>query len=399
MSQINKMNSLLEEVTQNDLFKLFKVNIIRECTVWEFAAKCRMNQCPIDEEQKLGNNTHYKTFLVDKTLTRKDEEFTNHIPIEEYSDAHNGEQWIVDELMDDEGIYVDLLKNPEKFSGYNGSNIWFELYENNLKTLKFPNKGPHERFLFKIISGLQSSINMHISRYYLDDLENVEDVEQANFYHNYQIYYDRIGKYPTRIRNLYYLYVYVLHTIDILSPLLPKYTYDTESQHKNLVLQNRMVWFGHYINGLLDPELIESDLYLNITKPEFVGIIKPKFENITDLLDCIGCNICKLNAKVQFTGLAAMFKVIFTLDDKALITENELTGLINLVHRLSNSIKWYREYREYEDKDAFIKTIIFACLIALAIIMFIIAVILCFIKSKPKTDEDVPLRNPGQQQS
>lgn len=96
-------------------------------------------------------------------------------------------------------------------------------------------------------------------------------------------------------------------------------------------------------------------------------VIKSQFKNITELLDCIGCNICKVNGKVQFTGLAAMFKVVFPEDEKIMVTENELAGLFNLIHRLSNSIKWYKEWRQYEKRQAFYKTVMFAVLLAFAV--------------------------------
>lgn len=389
---------MLDQVTQNELFKLFKVDLLNVWEFWADNAKCRLNQCPIDEEQKLGNSTHIKTYIVDKSLTRQDEDFTNHIPIEHYNSTHNGEEWMMDEHLSEEGIYVDLRKNPERFSGYNGSIIWEELYQGNLAHMNFSKPGVHEQFLYRIISGVQVNINMHISHYYLDDIEEVSEMANANFYQNYQIYYERIGAHPDRIQNLFYTYVFLIHTIDTLSDLLPKYTYDTESKPLNENIQNKMVWFGHYINGLLDPELIESDLFINISKSEFVDVIKPKFQNITMLLDWIGWNICKLNAKLQFTGLAAMFKILFSKDGTALITENELTGLMNLAHRLSNSIKWYREYRKYEEQESFYKTILFAALVALTVIVLIIAIFLLFYKRKAK-DESEPLRDPNQPMS
>ena len=280
-----KINSLMREVTSAEFFKIFRVSLARPCDFWDHNAKCRLNQCPIEEEQKLGNNTHIKTYVVNKSLTQKDYEFTNHIKIGEYNETHNGEEWIYDEHLDEDGIFVDLQKNPERFSGYNGSIIWNELYAENLAKLKFPTKGAHSEFLYRIISGVHVNINMHISKFYLDEIDLVEEVDKSVFYENYEIFYERIGKFPDRIKNLFYTYVFLLHAVDELNTFLPKYTYDTESQHANSVLQNKMVWFGHYINGLLDPELIESNLFLSIKEGDFRNIVKPQFHNITKLLD------------------------------------------------------------------------------------------------------------------
>lgn len=208
-----KMNSVLSTLTQTEFFKIFRVNLYRPCEFWSQSAKCRINQCPIEEEDALGNATHIKTYLVDKTLTKEDTEFTKHIRVEEYNDTHSGEQWIFDEHTDSEGIFVDLLKNPERYSGYNGSSIWHEVYEENLNKMKFATPGPHEQLLYKIVSGVHVNVNMHISRYYLDDIEEVYDPDEIgtdHFYRNYEIYYERIGKHPDRIQNLFYTYVFLI---------------------------------------------------------------------------------------------------------------------------------------------------------------------------------------------
>lgn len=262
---------------------------------WGKSQKCRLNSCPIEETQKLGNSSHVKTYTynpnyppVDKNLTKEDVEFTKHISLKEYNEEHNGETWIFDEHLDEDGIFVDLTKNPERYSGYNGSSIWHEIYEENIFKTQYPSKGAHEDLLYRIISGIQVNVNMHISKFYLEGIDDIEDVEQALFYENYDIFYNRIGQHPSRIKNLFYAYMLVLHTLDNLKELLPKYIYDTVSKQNNYLVQNRMLWVGHYINSLIDPELITSDLFLNISQADLKNIIKPKFENITSILDCIG---------------------------------------------------------------------------------------------------------------
>ena len=105
-----------------------------------------------------------------------------------------------------------------------------------------------------------------------------------------------------------------------------------------------------------------------------------------------------MNAKLQFTGLSAMFKVLFPMEEEIILTENELVGLINTVFRLSNTIKWYNEYLNYEQKESFFKTIIFSILLALVIILFIVAIYLFVTSAKKSSTEDtVPLRNGNQQ--
>lgn len=283
--QNHKINTLLTALTETEYFRIFRVNLARDCPFWSRSGKCRLNQCPIEEEDREDRVTHVGIHLVDRTLTPEDKEFTKHIPIEEYSDDHNGERWIADEHLDTDGVFVDLIKNPERYSGYNGSEIWHELWQENILKLQFPTHGNHEDFLYRIVSGVQVNINSHISHYYLEDLEHAHDVQLEDFQPNYSIFYERIGKHPDRIKNLFYLYAFLLHTTDVMKDSLPYYVYYKDNQLENDKMQNRMKWLGHYINGLLDPESIESGMFDNISRREFTDYLKPAFINTTTVLE------------------------------------------------------------------------------------------------------------------
>lgn len=51
-----------------------------------------------------------------------------------------------------------------------------------------------------------------------------------------------------------------------------------------------------------------------ILKEEF----KDHFRNVTRIMDCVGCDKCRLWGKVQTTGLATALKILFEMDEKAL---------------------------------------------------------------------------------
>lgn len=275
------INSLLSSLMTTKYFRIFKVNLLRECEFFNQSGKCRLNQCPIYEEEA-ENVTHIKTYLVNETLDPKTQEFTKHIPVDAY--VGNGEDWIADEHLDEEGVFVDLSKNPERYSGYNGSHIWYEVYE-GLKNLNFSTHGVHENFLYKIVSGIHVNINMHISHYFLEDIDTREDVKLIDYQPKYDIFYERVGKHPERIQNLFFTYVLLIDALSKIKVNLPHYTYYTYDEAKNMRIQNRMKWFGHYISGILDPGKIKQGLFDEISQEEFISTIKPVFRNITDLFE------------------------------------------------------------------------------------------------------------------
>jgi hypothetical protein len=43
-----------------------------------------------------------------------------------------------------------------------------------------------------------------------------------------------------------------------------------------------------------------------------MALMKSKFMNISNILDCISCEKCRLNGKVQIKGLGTAMKLLFT---------------------------------------------------------------------------------------
>lgn len=81
---------------------------------------------------------------------------------------------------------------------------------------------------------------------------------------------------------------------------------------------------------------------------------------------------------MQFTGLAAMLRVLLHENNEVFLTENELKGLVNLMHRVSDSVKWYKEFRESEDRHKTIMIILFCLLSVLAVVLIAIGfLVLC----------------------
>lgn len=90
--------------------------------------------------------------------------------------------------------------------------------------------------------------------------------------------------------------------------------------------------------------------------PQLKEQLQVHFQNITSIMDCVGCEKCKLWGKLQFLGVATALKILFASDDcfreglaptqvlGALNLErNEVIALINLLTKLAHSVETYRE--------------------------------------------------------
>lgn len=72
------------------------------------------------------------------------------------------------------------------------------------------------------------------------------------------------------------------------------------------------------------------------------------------MFDCIGCDKCRFNGKVQIKGLGTAMKILFSNPDKAVnkLTKIEIISLINLLNKLSESIEYYENFLDSEsDQD------------------------------------------------
>jgi hypothetical protein len=76
---------------------------------------------------------------------------------------------------------------------------------------------------------------------------------------------------------------------------------------------------------------------------ELLSEIQLKFYNISRIMDCISCDKCRLNGKVQVRGLATALKALFLPDSKKTevlkqINNQEIVSIVQLLSKLSESL-------------------------------------------------------------
>jgi ERO1-like protein alpha len=100
----------------------------------------------------------------------------------------------------------------------------------------------------------------------------------------------------------------------------------------------------------------EGRLWKGSDGPELKQRLQQTFQNITRIMDCVGCEKCKLWGKLQTLGLATALKILFHSADCGAelptsgvevegleLERNEVIALINLLERFSSSIGYYHE--------------------------------------------------------
>ena len=89
---------------------------------------------------------------------------------------------------------------------------------------------------------------------------------------------------------------------------------------------------------------------LQTLKEEF----KSHFRNVSRIMDCVGCDKCRLWGKTQITGLATGLKILFSFDDEVTsssksdfsLKRSEIVAFMWTIHRFSESLAAVEEFRE-----------------------------------------------------
>ncbi|XP_075586321.1 endoplasmic reticulum oxidoreductin-1-like protein isoform X2 [Dermatophagoides farinae] len=333
-------------------FKFVKFNLKRHCFLWPDTFSCTKIGCNI----KFCDRSELpKEYLVldENCPTNSPKELSKLDQTLQQNNVHELNRLFECSRDDSEqSQYYDLVLNPERFTGYDGNQIWRAIYEencfsmkkqqqNNILTLMNSNNNNigcyEERFFYRIISGLHTSITIHLTA--------IHHKFENHFGPNPKDYFKRHNDY---LKNLFLTYLIELRALFRIQPyLLNKIQW-------NLI--GDQVQAKDAINALFSTERLfrwhfdEKLLFKRQPIAEQLGYV---FNNITfNIMDCISCDKCRLWGKVQTNGLGTAFKIMLTKDiEKLRLSHHEITCLLNAVSRLSFSITQVANFRDIFERE------------------------------------------------
>lgn len=316
----------------------------------------------------------------------------------EYDDECDERDYCVpeDESATAKGDYVSLVDNPERFTGYAGESakqVWDAIYRENCfsktsfpksASLGAPHLGPHgpavnelksvmeeqrkhraleesqnmwevtqtglepedecleKRVFYRIISGMHTSISTHICKEYLNQTS-------GEWGPNLQCYKERLHRYPERVSNLYFNYALVLRAVTKLGPFLKDYTFCSGDPMQDRLTKDKvraLTWQAASAPPIFD----ESLMFVNGEGPSLKEDFRSRFRNVSRIMDCVGCDKCRLWGKVQTAGYGAAMKVLFEFENDAIenpvLKRTELVALFNTLSRISDSLSAIDEFRQ-----------------------------------------------------
>jgi ERO1-like protein alpha len=386
----SEVDRLLRLIVQRPFFRIFKVNLERPCQFFPDDGMCGRESCAVSEcyEDEIPEPWRTRpprtcsatprrrareaamSWLssendVDYSLLTSFHNFDTYdgpdiaivqsagAPVPEFvavnsSASSSGAEPRLPDLGTRDGAmsYVNLQHNPERYTGYVGptaTRIWNAIYEENC--FQEAGGGEHcfeERVFFRLMSGLHTSINTHLSRhFYPNDSPNL------------LLWQHKVGMHPERIENLYFTFLLVSRAVALSLPHLTDYEYDTGDPSNDLEVArlleelaelpifqpglpcfDEMSLFSSVGHGGVGLEGLGTQLKL---KNDFVQ----HFRNVSLILDCVTCEKCKLWGKLQVLGVGTALKVLMSEGAGAAydLERNEIIAMFNTLSKLSQSIR------------------------------------------------------------
>ncbi len=321
----------------------------------------------------------------------------------EYDDECDDRDYCVpeDESASAKGDYVSLAENPERFTGYAGEGahqVWEAIYRENcfsrpstseqslnvpgmsaplagfsqgqaqaamdLKSvmkaydrkqarqsgdledaLDFEDECLEKRVFYRVISGMHAAISTHLCHDYLNQTT-------GEWGPNLQCYKERLYEHPERISNLYFNYAFVLRAVGKLRDYVQDYTFCTGDPIQDQRTKKMIRILADAIPS--GPQIFDESVMFQDRTFDGISLkedFRNRFRNVSRIMDCVGCDKCRLWGKVQTAGFGTALKVLFEFgnghvgDSKPILRRTELVALINTLDKISSALKAIDEFR------------------------------------------------------
>eukprot|EP00817_Percolomonadidae_sp_ATCC50343_P007035 CAMPEP_0117426752 /NCGR_PEP_ID=MMETSP0758-20121206/6780_1 /TAXON_ID=63605 /ORGANISM="Percolomonas cosmopolitus, Strain AE-1 (ATCC 50343)" /LENGTH=342 /DNA_ID=CAMNT_0005212063 /DNA_START=52 /DNA_END=1077 /DNA_ORIENTATION=+ len=321
LSAVNHANAqvypVIKEMVATKFFRTFKVDLESECPFWAMERLCGVeggcSVCKCDEKEvpipwKITTTHHINRQglfgrAAGKRLKWNDKNANSWFPSPPESHM----------------TYVNLLNNPEANTGYSSkeaSRIWMAIYTENcfqggdVNAMCF-----EERFFYRLLSGLHSTITTKIATYHFKKSEftNPLDGSPPPQVFTYDMWdpnmnmFNFMISFPERLQNMYFLYSTTFRAIQKARDFLLDYDYSTgnatEDQATKHMLTNLLANDKFQLNVTVPHEDDSSCCYdesclfassCDADKVNFVAQMQEHFYNISRLMDCVGCEKCRM---------------------------------------------------------------------------------------------------------
>ena len=207
--------------------------------------------------------------------------------------------------------------------------------------------------MYRLLSGMHASVNIHVALHANPPQSKDEEwlPDPARFAQLFE-------NHPERLKNLHFSFVVMLRALRKATPALAKFPtdlgQDTIEDEKTRQLKMKLLdspqvlgksceeLFNAFDEARLFNDVgVASEVLVNSggsDKMQFKDI----FRNITEVIDCVACQKCRLHGKLQILGIGTALKILLlpeeVLMNEDVITRSEFVAMINTIAKFSRAL-------------------------------------------------------------
>jgi len=217
-----------------------------------------------------------------------------------------------------------------------------------------------KRVFFRLISGLHTSITVSIASHNYQPPKH--NFDQGKWTRNMPMFKGRFsaettnGEGPERLRNLYFVYLLELRALQKIAPYLDTEMFYTGNEHDDEETKNAVDEMLRTIDSFeehFDESLMFQ--YDEARSRQLKEEFRQHFLNISRIMDCVGCDKCRLWGKLQTHGIGTALKILFSNTKPGVrdadtrvqfqVQRNDVVALLQSIGRFSSSIYEVAEFR------------------------------------------------------
>lgn len=375
----HRVRPYVEELVNTDFFKYYYLDLYSDsCPLSDDSATCGNRACAVDtvddestlpEVWRASYLGQFKknSFSIESQIDSNRVELScvtnanERLLAEKAAQQANKDYCIPeDDRAGPDGVYVSLPDNPERYTGYAGShanNVWKAVYEENCfgytgeeeSSLTEQEQCIEQRLFYRLLSGMHSSISTHLCYDYLNTTTGLWGP-------NTECFMSRVGSHQERLSNLYFNYALVSRAVAKLKNHVDDLQFPSQNSDYDKDTSLQILRLAEIVN--MEPHIFNEMLVFStpealLLKEEF----RNRFRKVSALMDCVGCDRCRLWGKLQAAGYGTALKIVFELNEGgdddlqsheliSHLRRSELVSLINTFDRLSKSIEAVEYFRD-----------------------------------------------------
>jgi len=419
---------LLKKIVNTPFFAHFKIDLCSSCELWHDMPLCTMKDCSVcecesppswsyigvDEMPITGPHPDDCASIADDNVVTTVESYvidgwqqtTNSLSSSPESIIFSAEAESSPFPSPSDGSttaqVVDLRLNPEGYTGYTGPSaekVWSAIHSTNcyqhtqaagaddVTTARDDDDDEYcdlyseQRLYNRFISGLHSSISLHIAHSYCLEMSKTKVGECQMWGLNDTVANDRVLKYPDRVENLYVAFSLLLRAVvkagvaitaavpeqlDNLQQSSSSSSSDHPDDHELLTtywkdsLLPQLMSLPQRCPNTFNESALLSDIDNGVVdddddvKSERKSELQRRFQHLTSIMQCVGCDRCKLWGTLQTLGLGTALRILFHGDNSVGpidLSRQEAVALVNTLERLSSSLDFAYEFRKRKERN------------------------------------------------